>query len=306
MKENVDVLHLSPIMIQQKGRAKFKKLQDCSLEDVRFISCQNVLNDSIKPIPSTSTSHIKIMKFLGRWKYHIFADLHNSYFQIPINKKLWGYMAVTTPYRGIKLLTRAGQGLLNSDVHLDQLMCKVLGDELSQGIVEVARDDIQVGANSISDLIKNWATVLDKLDKSNLKISPHKVRILLSDVEVYGIRITNGFVNQSPHRVTDLGNVKMEDIKTIKQLNSWRGLYKTLIGHLPHLSSYMEPFDKFTASKKSSDTLQWTPDLTVALWLRIQKKWPKPPKNFCFKMFLKYDDNVLWSMTVQYYNASLP
>ena len=53
MEADVDIMHLSPIMIQQKGRAKNKKLQDCALEEVRFISCQNVLNDSIKPIPST-------------------------------------------------------------------------------------------------------------------------------------------------------------------------------------------------------------------------------------------------------------
>ena len=101
MDAGVDIRHLSPIMIQQKGRAKHKKLQDCSLDEVRFISCQNVLNESIKPIPSSSTSQVKILKFLSRWKYHIFADLHNSYFQIPIRQDLWGYMGINTPYRGI-------------------------------------------------------------------------------------------------------------------------------------------------------------------------------------------------------------
>ena len=96
VQDNVDILHVSPVIIQQKARARHKKLQDCSLEEVRFISCQNVLNDSIKPIPSTSTSHIKILKFLSRWRYHIFADLHNSYFQIPIKKHLWGYLAINS------------------------------------------------------------------------------------------------------------------------------------------------------------------------------------------------------------------
>ena len=159
MKEGIDILHLSPIMIQQKSRAKHKKLQQCSLDEVRFISCQNVLNKWIKPIPSTSTSQIKILKFLSRWRYHIFADMHNSYFKIPIKKDLWGYMAITTPYRGIKVLTRTGQGLLNSDVHLDQIMSKVLGDEISQGIAEVARDDIQVGGDTVKTLISRpWAT----------------------------------------------------------------------------------------------------------------------------------------------------
>ena len=47
-------------------------------------------------------------------------------------------------------------------------------------------------------------------------------------------------------------------------------------------------------------------DSTAALWLRIPKKWPKPPKIFCFKMFLKYDNNVLWSMAVKDCNPLLP
>jgi len=42
---------------------------------------------------------------------------------------------------------------MNSDVHLDQLLQRVLGDELLEGIVEVARDDIQVGGNSIDEVI---------------------------------------------------------------------------------------------------------------------------------------------------------
>ena len=261
---NVDVRHLSPIMIQQKGRAKNKKLQDCSLDEIRFISCQNVLNESIRPIPSTSTSQIKITKFLSRWRYHAFADLHSSYFQIPIAKRLWGYMGVNTPFRAIRLLTRAGQGLLNSDVHLDQLMSKVLGDEIASGIAEVARDDIQVGGNSVDQLIKNWATVLNKLAQCNLKISPEKVRFLLDDVEVYGIRIQNGFIAPSPHKVTDLGKIDIDDIKTVRQLNSWRGLFKTLIGHLPHLSHYMEPFDKFASTQKSFEKMEWSPELRLA------------------------------------------
>ena len=173
-------------------------------------------------------------------------------------------MAITTPYRGIKLLTRAGQGLLNSDIHLDQLMCKVLGDEITAGIAEVARDDIQVGADSIDDLITNWERVLKKLHLCNLKLSPNKVRILLNDVEVYGVRVKDGFVSPSPHRVSDFGKIKEENIRTIKQLNSWRGLFKTLIGHIPHMSYYMNPFDKLAGAKKSSDPMTWTPELRLA------------------------------------------
>lgn len=192
----IDVKHVSPIMIQQKGRAKHKDLADCTLDEIRFISCQNVLNESIRPVPSSSTSHVKIFKFLGRWKFHIFADMHNSYFQIPVEKRMWGYLAINTPFRGMRVMTRTGQGLLNSDVHLDQLLMKVLGDEITEGICEVARDDIQVGGNTIDEVIDNWEKVLRKLNMCDLKISPHKVRILLDDTEVYGFRIRQGYVLQ--------------------------------------------------------------------------------------------------------------
>ena len=80
-----------------------------------------------------------------------------------------------------------------------------------------------------------------------MKISPQKVGILLEDAEVYGLRICKGRVLPSPHIVDNLGKVQCEDITTVKQLNSWRGLYKTLIGHIPHLAVFMEPFKAASA-----------------------------------------------------------
>ena len=70
--------HVSPCFIQQKARAKHKQLDDCTLE-VRFISCFNVLNDSIHPIPGRSNSYNDIIKFFGRHKFLIRANLSSSY-----------------------------------------------------------------------------------------------------------------------------------------------------------------------------------------------------------------------------------
>jgi hypothetical protein len=164
----------------------------------------------------------------------------------------------------MRVMTRTGQGLLNSDVYLDQLLMKVLGDEITEGIVEVARDDIQVGGNTIDEVINNWDRVLKKLNMCDLKISPHKVRILLDDTEVYGFRIRQGYVLPSPHSVDNLGAIKIDDLKTVKQVNSWRGLYKTLIAHLPQLAFFMSPFDRATAGKNSRDNFVWSPELRAA------------------------------------------
>ena len=107
------------------------------------------LNDHIHPVHSKNTTYKEICIFLARWKYFVLFDLTNSYFQIPLKKELWPYMAVMTPHRGIKILTRAGQGLQNSDTELEQLICQILGDEIHSGSTLVARDDGLVGVNSI-------------------------------------------------------------------------------------------------------------------------------------------------------------
>ena len=263
-EHDIDILHVSPSFIQQKGRAKHKSLRDCTLDEVRFITGFNVLNEDIKPVTGRSTSAVDIFKFLGKWKHFIFADLYNSYFQIPMRKDLWGYLGIMTPFRGIKMITRAGQGLLNSDYELDQLLFKILGDEIADGKCMAARDDLTVGGNTIDEAIANWEEVLTKLRKCNLKITSHKVRIFLPDTEVYGYRIKNGKVLPSGHIVTDLGKTKIADLKTVKSVNSWKGLYKTLIGHLSHLAHFMAPFDQATAAKESRAKFDWTPQLTAA------------------------------------------
>ena len=263
-KFDISVLHVSPSWIQQKGRAKHKKLQECTLDELRFITAFNSLNDCIRPKPSTSCSATTIFMFLSRWRYHIFADLNNSYFQLPVKKSLWCYLGIMTPYKGIRVLTRTGQGLLGSDVELEQLLCRVLGPDISQGHCVAIRDDIVIGGNSIEEAIINYQSVLRKLHENNLKLSPNKVRIFPEDTEIYGYRIKNNCILPSEHTVLSLGKSNIEDLKTNKQVNSWKGLYKTLIGHLPALSNLMSPFDAATAGKNSNESFTWTPALTSA------------------------------------------
>ena len=59
-------------------------------------------------------------------------DLYDGYFQNHIDLKDWGYLAVETPYKGIRVLTRSGQGLLNQEIEMGQLLTKVLGDEIEK------------------------------------------------------------------------------------------------------------------------------------------------------------------------------
>jgi len=263
-KHNIQVRKISPSFILQKGRAKHKKLDDCSIDEIRWVVAFNNLNDSLLPKPSKPTSSNNILSFLAKHKFHIFADLHNSYFQIPIAKRDWQWLGIRTPFKGIRVLTRAGQGLLNSEHDLDELISRILGNELAQGICYAERDDIAIGGQTIQDAIQNWKTVLTKLNDNNMKVSPNKVKIFPGDIEVFGWRIRNGKVTPSDHIITNLGKSSITQLTTVKQVNSWKGLYKTLLNALPHLAAVMDPFDKVTAKLNSRDKFEWTPDLIAA------------------------------------------
>ena len=311
----INVRNVSPCFIQQKARAKFKKLEDCTLEEIRFISCFNVLNDSIRPIASISSAYETITKFLSRHKFFIFADLLNSYFQIKIDAQDWKHLGIMTPYRDLKVLTRLGQGLLNSDVILDQVLCRVLGDEISAGFCLAARDDLFVGGDSIDEVLENWDNILTKLEKANLKITARKVRVFLEDTEVFGHRVINGKIIPSDHTVNTLGDIKMEEIKTIKQLNSWRGLYKTLIQHLPDLASMMAPFDKVAATKPASESFDWTVEGRVAAFNRAKAQikkinaltLPRPGEKLTLMPDTACEDNCTgWVLYTERNGKNLP
>ena len=258
---DVQVKKLSPSFILQKARAKHKKLEDCGIDEIRWVVGFNSLNDDLLPKPSRPTSGRNVLTFLAKHKYHIHADLFNSYFQIPVRKKDWQWLGVRTPFKGTRVLTRSGQGLLNSETELDELVAKVLGNELQLGICHVERDDIIIGGSSPAQAITNWEIVLNKLHKSNLKHSPKKVKIFPEDIEVFGHRIKNGQVHPSDHIIKSFGKTAVENLKTAKQINSWKGLYKTLLSSLPNLAMHMDPFDKATAGKSPGDTIIWTPQL---------------------------------------------
>ena len=173
-------------------------------------------------------------------------------------------MGIMTPYKGIRVLTRAGQGLLGSDVELEELLCRVLGQAISDGYCLAVRDDIIIGGNTVDQAITNYERVLMQLNNNNLKLSPNKVRLFPADTEIYGYRVKDGCIEPSEHRVTSIGKTKIESLTSVKSVNSWKGLYKTLIGHLPGLAMVMSPFDSATGGKSSRETFTWTPALTAA------------------------------------------
>ena len=104
---------------------------------------------------------------------------------------------------------------------------------------------------------------------------------MLQDTEVFGHRFKDGKMRPSDHIVTSLGKTSVEELKTVRQVNSWKGLYKTLIRHLPHLASQMAPFDTACASTTPTSIFDWSQPGIVAAFNSATKHLEEVRETWC-------------------------
>ena len=191
---------------------------------------------------------------LGKWKHLIIFDLYNGYFQNHMAREDIPWLGVQTPFGGMRVMARSGQGLTGMAEEFDELTSKILKDELKDGIMVKIVDDCYIGGDTEEETAENYRRVIEKLHKANLKIKPEKTHIFPKQADILGwVWEEGGYLRASPHRKLALVNTKIEDIKKVKNMRSWIGLFKTLHMATPQISTLLAPFEHATAGKESSE-----------------------------------------------------
>lgn len=259
---NIPIKAIHPCFLQKKSRAAHKDIDDCDITEVRFLTAPGSVNEKLRQVQTKIPDQNEIFQFLGKNPCVIYADLYESFFQNHINKRDWGYMAINSPFKGIRVYTRSTQGLLNQDEELQQLLNKVLGNLIMEGKCMKIADDLLIGGKDYDNAIENWNKVLNNLSLANLKLSPSKVRIFPSEAIIYGWQVKGNKITPDPHRKIALNKTKYSDIVTVSDLRSWMGIYKTFLIAMPGLAATMDPFDKMVAGvKDGKSVITWTQDL---------------------------------------------
>lgn len=264
-KHDIQIRCVHPCFLQKKGRAAHKDIDDCDINEVRFLTAANSVNEKCRQVQTKIPDQTEIFKFVANNPFVIYADLYESFFQNHLHKRDWGYMAINSPFKGLRVYTRSTQGLLNQDEELNQLLSKVLGEVLMDGSCMKIADDLLIGGMTLEEAICNWEKVLMRLSKANLKLSASKVRIFPKEASIFGWTVRQGTISPDPHRQLTLNKINHIDIKTVGDLRSYMGLYKTFLIALPGVASLMDPFDKFVAGVKDSKAeVIWTEALITA------------------------------------------
>ena len=111
---------------------------------------------------------------LGRWKHIIVFDLYNAFYQNHMDVEAQQWLGIMTPYSGLRVLARSGQGLLGQSEELDELLSKILHHEIKEGKAIKIQDNIIIGGETQYEAAINYIHVLNKLDLANLRVEPDK------------------------------------------------------------------------------------------------------------------------------------
>ena len=178
---NITAEYLNPSFLVKKPNGGFRLVT--AFEDVGRYS---------KPQLSLMPDVDSTLRSIGQWKYIIVSDLTSAFHQIPLSKQSLKYCGIVTPFKGVRVYTKCAMGMPGSETALEELMCRVLGDCLHDGIVTKLADDLYCGANTPEELLQNWERVLSALHKSGLCLSASKTIICPRSTTIFGWAWSDG------------------------------------------------------------------------------------------------------------------
>ena len=133
-------------------------------------------------------------------------------------------------------------------------MAKILGEDIKEGRATKIQDDIIIGGDSQLEAAQNYIKILEKFYLANLRAEPEKTITFPKSADISGwIWEKGGFITVSPHRRNSLINTKEEDIRTVKDMRSFIGLYKTLHIATPAMARFVTPLEDSVQGLQSKD-----------------------------------------------------
>ena len=140
-------------------------------------------------------------------------------------------------------------GLKNMAEYLEEIVSRVLGDCLAEGILAKISDDLIVGANTTEELASNWSKVLQRLHEHNLTLSADKTFICPKSVNIVGWIWRNGKLEVDAHRT----NPVCSPPDTVKQMRSFIGAFRAVSRCVQGYAKFLCNLEDAAAGKESAE-----------------------------------------------------
>ena len=123
-------------------------------------------------------------------------------------------------------------------------------------------DGLFILADTVSDLYKNFRTVLERAKKAGLTFKPKKIIIAPKETVLFGWRKSNDGWHPTEHTVSPL--TLAEEPSTVKQMRSYLGSYKQLTECISDYAVLLHPLEQLVAGKDSVEKIVWNKELSDA------------------------------------------
>ena len=227
----------------------------------RLVTAFTEVAQYTKPQPALMSNIDDALRLIASWNYIILSDATSAYWQMKLEKSSMKYTGIVTPYKGIRVYGRGAMGMPGTETALEEMMYRVLGDQLASGGVTKVMDDLYCGGSTPEEALEQWKQVLKSFAKNGLRLSATKTVICPQTTTILGWIWNNGKIKASPHRISTLIAVDPLKLTTVGQLRSFIGSYKYLSRVLSSYSDYISPLEEAIAGKNKSEKLTWSEQL---------------------------------------------
>ena len=227
----------------------------------RLVTAFTEVAQYTKPQPALMSNIEDALRQIGSYDYIVVSDATTAYWQMVLSKDSMKFTGVVTPFKGVRVYGRGAMGMPGTESALEEMMYRVLGDQLADGGVTKVMDDLYCGGSSPEEALQQWERVLKAFAKNGLRLSAHKTFICPKSTVILGWIWCQGTIRAGPHRVSALAAVDPLTITTVGQLRSFVGSYKFLSRVLKSYSDYMSPLEDAIAGRNKSEKISWSESL---------------------------------------------
>ena len=254
--EDVGVVceYLNPSFLVKKSNGKW-----------RFVTAFTEVGKYTKPQPALMSDINASLRQIAEWEWVITTDMSSSYHQMFLNVHSMKYCGVVTPFKGVRVYGRGAMGMPGTETALEEMLYRILGDQIAAGHVTKVADDLYCGGKTPEEAMERWKKVLSSMEANGLRLSAKKTVICPKSVMILGWLWENGTIRASPHKVSALIAVSPPEI--VGKLRSYVGSFKYLSRTMPGYSDVLMPLEDAIAGRDGKDKLVWTDDLLAAFKL---------------------------------------
>ena len=228
----------------------------------RLVTAFGTVGEYAKPQPALMPDTNYVLRQISEFKELIVSDLSSAYWQMELDKNSMRFCGVATPFKGIRVYGRGAMGMPGTETALEEMMTRILGDQMTEGKVTKLADDIYCGGSSVENVTNNWEEVLKALERNGLRLSAGKTVVCPKTVQILGWIWERGTLKASPHKISTLSTIELPS--TVGKLRSYIGGVKFLSRTLKNYSYLLHPLEQAIAGKESKEKVTWTEPLREA------------------------------------------